>query len=51
MTTDTQKQPPSAQIPDHGVPPEAVEAESKGLPSSSREKSETAVAKTGRSDA
>ena len=51
MSTDTQNKPAPGQVPDHGVPPEAVEAESKGMPSSNREKSETAVVRTEDGDA
>ncbi len=43
---DQPDRPATGQFPDHGIPPEAADAQSKGSPVSDRGKSETAAART-----
>jgi hypothetical protein len=43
---DKQDRPATGQFPEHGIPPEAAAAQSKGIPASDRGKTETVAART-----
>jgi hypothetical protein len=51
MDTSKTDKSTTGQFPEHGVPPEAADATSKGTPNSDRGETETAVARTDRPDA